>query len=66
MYPIRITFGGDFNLANLANFMSANTDNNSFLLTLFAKLNAGQFALHSNSPNLMFAKCTAYIVYDDL
>ena len=34
-----------------------------FLLTLFTKLHARQFALQSNSPNLMFAKCTAYMVY---
>ena len=32
-------------------------------VTLIAKLNVCQFALHSNSPNLMFTKCTMYTVY---
>ena len=33
-------------------------------IALFAKLkNFHQFALHSNSPNLIFAKCNMYTVY---
>ena len=31
-------------------------------IALIAKLNVRQFALHSNSPNLMLAKCTMYVV----
>ena len=63
IYRIRGTFDDAFNLAvwgiwlQLPNFTSENTDYSqmipfmSVLLTLFAKLNAHQFALHSNSPN---------------
>ena len=32
-------------------------------IVLFAKLNVCQFALHSNSSNLTFAKYTMYTVY---
>ena len=52
-------------------FMSANTDYSQtipfmsvFINPMFAKLNAHQFPLHSNLPNLMFAKCTAYMVHN--
>ena len=31
-------------------------------MSLFAKLNARQFALHSNWPNLIFSKCITYTV----
>ena len=33
---------------------------------LFAKLNVRQFAIPSNSPNLMIAKCTIYMLYVQL
>ena len=33
-------------------------------IALIAKLNVHQFAFDSNLPDLMFAKCTAYTVYD--
>ena len=47
---ILIWWFGEFGLIT----MSANTDNNQtipFMSTLFTKLNARQFALHSNFPN---------------
>ena len=47
--------------------MSANTDYSQTIPFMsFAELNAHQFALHFNSPNLMFAKCTAYTVYREI
>ena len=33
-------------------------------IALIVKLNVRKFAFDSNSPNLLFAKCTMYMVYD--
>ena len=74
MYHIRGTFGIDFKLTvwqiwlQSPNFMSTNTDYSqtipfmSVFINPIPQTKCSPITLHSNSPNLMLAKCTAYTV----
>ena len=62
------TFGS---LENLAFTTKLNTTYNhvyyeqcTLKIALFAKLKCFSMALHLNSPNVLFAKYTMYVVYD--